>query len=166
MGTIWTNPDGLRVHFGTRATGDEANFGEAANPTGTMKEIAVSIRGADFDSSEAYTGRTVDLPAGVTVREVIGEVVEAFALGGTTPTINVGVSGSVATNRAAQLSEAQAEAVGVYNLTSTAAGTLAANTPLAAASTVTIALGGTSPTVGAAGKVVVYIRYSDPQGAG
>lgn len=165
MGTIWTNSDGLRVHFGTRKTGDEANFGESANPTGVTKELAVHIKGTDFDSTEAYTGPTISLPAGVTIREVIAEVTEAFALGGTTPTINVGVSGSVATNRAAQLSEAQAEATGVYNLTSSAAGTLAANTPLASASTVTIALGGTSPTVTAVGRAVIYVKYVDPLGA-
>lgn len=163
MGSYWTNADGLRVHFGTRGTYENANFGESSNPTGITKEFSVSIRGADFVSG-VYTGRNITLPAGVTVREVIAEVTEAFNLGGTTPTLNVGVSGSVATNRLAQLSEAQAEALGVYNLTSSAAGTLAANTPLAAQSTITIGLGGTTPTSTTVGKVVIYVKYVDPQG--
>lgn len=164
MGTIWTNPDGLRVHFGTRQTGDEANFGESAAPQGITKEIAFHLRGTDF-TSNAYTGVTLALPTGVTVREVLAEVVSVFALGGTTPVINVGVSGSEGTNRLAQVSEAQAEAAGVYNLTSTAAGTLAAGTPLATASTVTVALGGTSPTVTTAGRLVIYVRYQDTNAA-
>jgi hypothetical protein len=163
MGSYWTNSDGLRVHFGTRATYENANFGEASAPTGVTKEFSISIRGADFVSN-AYTGRTITLPAGVTVREVVAEVTEAFNLNGTTPTLNVGVSGSVATNRLAQLSEAQAEALGVYSLTTSAAGTLAAGTPLAAASTITIGLGGTSPTTTTVGKVVIYVKYVDPQG--
>jgi hypothetical protein len=164
MGTIWTNSDGLRVHFGTRRSGDEANFGESAAPSGSVKELAFHLRGSDF-TSNAYTGPTLSLPAGVTVREVTAEVTEVFALGGTTPTINVGVSGSVGTNYLAEVSEAQAEALGVYNLTSATGGTLAANTPLAAASTITVGLDGTSPTVTTAGRLVIVVRYTDPLGA-
>lgn len=163
MGSYWTNADGLRVHFGTRATYENANFGESSAPTGVTKELSVVVRGSDFVSG-VYQGRNINLPAGVTVREVVGEVVEAFNLGGTTPTLNVGVSGSVSTNRLAQLSEANAEATGVYNLTTTAAGTLAVNTPLASASVITIGLGGTTPTITSVGKAVIYIKYADPQG--
>ncbi len=157
MGTIYTNPDGLRVHFGTRAAGDEANFGTYGD-VGTQKELVFEVKGTDFTSG-VYTGPTITLKAGFTWRSGIAEVTEAFNLGGTTPTINVGVSTTEATNRMAQLSEAQAEAIGVYNMAG--AGTLAANTPLAADATLSIALGGTTPTVTSVGKVRITVKYDD-----
>lgn len=110
-----------------------------------------------FDGAN-YTLVSGVLPAGtVTVTNALVEVVEAFALGGTTPTLNLGVSGSAATNRLAQLSEAQAEAIGTYSVAP--AGTLALNTPLAAAATIKVELGGTTPTITSAGKCKIAIRY-------
>lgn len=157
MGTVQTNADGLRWHFGTRASGDEANFGTNGD-VGPTKSLVIEVKGSDF-TSNVYTGPTLSLPKGFTWRTGITEVTEAFALGGTTPTILVGVSGSEATNFLATVSEAQAEAVGVYN--EAGGGTLAANTPLAATSTITIVLGGTSPTVTAAGKMRISIQGED-----
>ena len=99
------------------------------------------------------------LPAGAMITgAAMVEVVEAFVLGGTTPVINIGVVGSEGTNRLAQISEAQAEAVGTYGISS--AGTLALNTPLAAAATIGVALGGTSPTNGGVGKLKIAIPYT------
>ena len=158
MGTIWSNSDGLRVHFGTRRVGEEGNFGEGAAPTGYDKTLVIDLAGADF-ASNTYTGTTFALKAGATVRSVTVEVTEVFALGGTTPVINIGVSGAEGTNRVAQISEAQAEAVGTYAITP--AGTLAANTPLASNSTLNVALGGTSPTVTSAGKLRCVVNYTD-----
>lgn len=160
MGVIYTNPDGLRYQFGTRFTGNEANFGEALAPSGVKKTLALTLRGTDF-ASNVYTGPSLILPTGATVRNVIAEVVSVFVLGGTTPTINFGVSGTEATNRLCQLTQAQAQATGVYSLSTTAAGTLAQNTPLATQSTIKAALGGTSPTVTNAGYVLVYVEYDD-----
>lgn len=162
MGTIYTNADGLRYHFGTRASGDEANFGTYGD-VGSRKELVFEIKGTDFTAG-VYTGPTITLKAGFVWRSGVAEVTEAFNLGGTTPTLNVGVSGSEATNRAAQLSEAQAEAIGVYNMAG--AGTLAANTPLAADQTLSIALGGTTPTVTTVGKVRITVAYDDLTPAG
>ena len=157
MGTIYTNPDGLRNHYGTRAAGDEANFGTNGD-VGPRKSLVVDLKGTDFTAG-VYTGPTITIKAGFTWRSGLAEVTEAFNLGGTTPTINVGISSTEATNRAAQLSEAQAEAIGVYNMAG--AGTLAANTPLAADSTLNIALGGTTPTVTTVGKVRITIEFDD-----
>lgn len=110
-----------------------------------------------FDGAN-YTLVTGTLPAGAVITEnAIVEVAEAFNLGGTTPVINIGVSGTEGTNRLAQVSEAQAEAVGTYSIAP--AGTLAKDTPLAAAATIKVALGGTSPTITSAGKMKVTIRY-------
>jgi hypothetical protein len=159
MGSIYTNADGLRQHFGTRVAGEEANFGDSG-ASGSYREISISIRGSDFISN-VYIGPTLVLPAGVIVRESVAEVTEAFVMTGTSAVINVGVSGSESTNRLAQVTEAQAEAVGTYDTDATSAGTLAVGTPLAAQSTITIALGGTSPTVTAAGKLVLRVRVQD-----
>lgn len=155
---IYSNADGLRTHYGRRLTGDEANFGFSGGDNGSDKELVFELRGSDF-SSGTYTGPTLAVKAGLTVRTVTAEVTEAFNLGGTTPVINVGVSGSEGTNRFAQISEANAEAVGTYAITP--AGTLAANTPLAADSTISVALGGTSPTVTSAGKIRIAVKYTD-----
>jgi hypothetical protein len=157
MGNVTVNADGLRVHYGTRRAGDEANFGTYGD-VGSQKELVFEIKGTDFTAG-VYTGPTLTLPAGFTHRGGLAEVTEVFALGGTTPTINVGVSTTEATNRMAQLSEAQAEALGVYNMAG--AGTLAANTPLAAAATISIALGGTTPTITSAGKLRITVKYDD-----
>lgn len=110
-----------------------------------------------FDGAN-YTLVSGTLPAGATLSEnALVEVTEAFVLGGTTPVINIGVSGSEGTNRIAQVSQAQAQAVGVYSIAS--AGTLAKDTPLAAAATIKVALGGTSPTITTAGKMKITVRY-------
>jgi len=110
-----------------------------------------------FDGAN-YTLVSGTLPAGATVvSQMLVEITEAFALGGTTPTINIGVSGSHGTNYLGEISEAQAEAVGTYSVAS--AGTLAINTPLAAAATIVVGLDGTSPTITSAGKAKVSIRY-------
>ena len=120
--------------------------------SGADRELVIRFSG------DTYLTVTGTLPAGaVIVGNAVVEVEEAFVLGGTTPVINVGVSGSEGTNRLAQLSEAQAEAVGTVSVAS--AGTLAVNTPLAAAATIKVALGGTTPTITAAGKAKLVITY-------
>jgi hypothetical protein len=158
MGTIWNNPDGLRVHFGTRRTGEEAGFGAVATETGFEKVLVFDLRGSDF-SGTTYIGPTGAVKAGIIVRNVTVEVFEVFNLGGTSPVINVGVQGSEGTNRFAQISESQAETVGTYSITP--AGTLAAGTPLAADQTINVTLGGTSPTITSAGRLRVIVNYTN-----
>jgi hypothetical protein len=113
----------------------------------------------DFSGESILAGAVAGvLPAGATIRgPALIEVREAFALGGTTPTINVGVQGSHGTNYLAELSEANAEAVGTYSAAS--AGTLAVNTPLSAAATIVVGLDGTNPTVTGVGKARLIIPY-------
>lgn len=125
---------------------------------GAMSTIGAERQLVILFSGDTYTTVTGALPAGaVVVGNAVVEVVEAFALGGTAPVINVGVQGSEGTDRLAQLSEAQAEAVGTYSVAS--AGTLAANTPLAAAVVIKVALGGGTPTATTAGKAKLIIPY-------
>lgn len=122
------------------------------NTVGAERQLVLTLSG------DTYLTVTGALPAGAVITgNAMVEVSEAFALGGTTPVINIGVQGSEGTNRIAQVSEAQAEAVGTYSVAS--AGTLAVNTPLTAAVVLKVALGGTSPTATAAGKMKVIINY-------
>lgn len=122
---------------------------------GSVKEAVIYIKGTDFGSGTTFDTQYT-LPAGAVVQEVVAEVTTAFALGGTTPTMNVGTNGSAGTNYGIELSEANAEAAGTYE--GTLAGTWA--NPLAADTVIGVELDGTSPTVTSAGEAKVVIRYS------
>lgn len=139
-------------YYGPRALNEARQSEKHAG--GAVRELVFSFRGEDFSGTD-YVGGTHSLPAGSVVLDAIAEVTEAFVLGGTTPTISIGTDGSAATN-GVELSEAQAEAAGTYSLT--AGGTWA--NPLAAATTVDVELGGTSPTVTSAGACKFVIRYA------
>lgn len=140
-------------HYGARDVGKTVG---TVQTEGSVYELSLNIDG-EMVGDAAYPLIAPTLPAGAVIKEVYAEVDEAFVLGGTSPVINIGTEGSEATN-GVDLSEARAEAVGTYDLTSTLAGTWAA--PLAAATTVGLALAGTSPTVTDAGSVRVVIRYA------
>ena len=125
---------------------------------GSMKTVDDERTLVIFFDGANYASVTGSLPAGATITEnALVEVTEAFVLGGTTPALNIGVSTTEATNRLASVSEAQAEAVGVYSIAP--AGTLAKDTPLASAVTIKVALGGGTPTITTAGKLKLTIRY-------
>lgn len=142
--------NGVRNVYGPRTRHE--GVGGTMSTRDDERALVVMVDGANYLS---YTG---SLPAGAVITEnAVVEIAEAFVLGGTTPVINIGVSTTEGTNRLAQISEAQAEAVGTYSIAP--AGTLAKDTPLAAAVTLKVALGGTSPTITAAGKLKLTIRY-------
>lgn len=141
-------------HYGPRETGKTAGVTRTA---GFMKELTMDIDGT-MVGNEAFALLAPKIPAGSRIEDVFVEVTEAFVLGGTSPVIEVGTEGSEATN-GFTITEAQAEAVGVYDLTSALSGTWSAATGLAAETTVGIDLAGTSPTVTAAGKLRVVVRY-------
>lgn len=111
--------------------------------------------GDDINNGVTQLLKTV-LPAGGIITRAYAKVVSAFTLGGTTPTILVGTSGSEATN-GVSISNANASAVATYALTLN--GTWAS--PLAAATTVNVTLGGTSPTVTSAGRVRVTVHVTN-----
>lgn len=142
-------------HYGQRGTEDGVVSGGNIHKDGVIQEAVVYATGQDFDGGTTFDTR-LTVPAGSRFIEAYAEVTEAFVLGGTTPTINVGTNGSEGTNYAIELSEAQAEATGnVYN--ATGAGTW--GSVLTANTAVGIALDGGSPTVTDAGKLKVVIRY-------
>lgn len=141
-------------HYGPRTTGKTSGVTRTA---GFMNELTLDIDGT-MVGNEAFVLVAPKIPAGSRIEDVFVEVTEAFVLGGTSPVIEVGTEGSEATN-GFTITEAQAEAVGVYDLTSALSGTWSAAGGLTSAVTVGIDLAGTSPTVTSAGKLRAVIRY-------
>lgn len=140
-------------HYGARDTGKTVGVTET---DGYTHELVIELDGTMVGNG-AYPLLAPSIPAGAVIDNVYLDVTEAFVLGGTTPVIDVGTEGTEATN-GFTITEAQAEAVGIYDLTSALSGTWAAG--LAAATTVGLLLGGTSPTVTSAGKAKAVIRYT------
>ena len=146
---------GLNVsnHYGERKTGGGIGHIKTA---GAYKELSTEITGEMLNGSWMPEVR---LPKGALPVSAFINVTEAFALGGTSPTILIGTSGSEATNGAV-VSEAVAEAIATADISSTLTGTWAAS--LAAETLVGVALGGTSPTADAEiGRGVLVVRYID-----
>ena len=125
---------------------------------GAKNELSFEFTGAQVSAGEFDT---IIIPAGSRVLSAVVEVSEVFVLGGTTPTINVGTVGSAATN-GVSISEAGAEAADTYtdgDTEVTINGTFGAG--LAVDTSVTVEMGGATPTSTAAGKarfVVVYAK--------
>jgi hypothetical protein len=120
---------------------------------GAEQELVFYFTGANYALVSAQ------LPAGAyIISKPIVEIEEAFNLGGTTPTLLIGTSGSVTTNYLCSVSEANAEAIGTY-VSGAPAGTLAVETVLAANTNLVVGLGGTSPTATAVGKAKVIVKY-------
>lgn len=141
-------------HYGARDIGKTQGV---TRTEGFMNELVIELDGT-MVGNEAFPLIAPKLPAGSRIEDVYWEVTEAFVLGGTTPVIEVGTEGSEATN-GFTVTEAQAENVGVYDLTAALSGTWAAAAGLAADTVIGIDLAGTTPTVTAAGKARVVIRY-------
>lgn len=123
---------------------------------GATQELVIDFDGTVVGDA-AFPLLAPTLPAGAIIEDVYLYVEEAFVLGGTTPAIEIGTEGTEATN-GFTISEAQAEATGMKDLTSALSGTWAAG--LAADTVVGIALSGTTPTVTSAGKARVVIHYA------
>ena len=138
-------------HYGPRNTGGAIG---GIKTEGAIKELSIDITGEMLNSS--FRPEAI-LPAGSLPTLAYIDVSEVFVMGGTSPTILVGTSGSEATNGCV-VSEAIAEAVGTVDITATLTGTW--NASLAAATTVGVAMGGTSPTATAtAGKARLVVQY-------
>lgn len=161
---VWANVDGLRVGFGANLP-DYSSVG-VISTDGLDREVRFVVDGERFTAGVYQFESTEALPVGAIPIAAHVRVTEAFVLGGTTPTIQIGSTTSSAGVPAApaiasaaaaifgSVSEANAEALGTYTLSVTA-------TPLTAttAGNIQVTLGGTTPTVTAAGKMVVTLIY-------
>lgn len=146
----------VRNTFGRRDTGGAVGV---VRTEGFTEQLILDITAENFNDGIETLVATY-LPAGAAVKEVYWETTKVFVVTGTTPTMKVGTDTTEATN-GFSISEAQLEAVGVYNLTSTLAGTWDNEVPLAAKTLIGIALAGTTPVITDAGEgraIIVYDR--------
>lgn len=143
--------------YGPRDTGGTAGV---IKTEGAMNELTIDL---DWEvlSEQAFvqTYAKPYLPALSRVTQVFLETEVAFTLGGTTPGVSVGTAGSEATN-GVDITEAQLETVGFYDISSTLAGTWAAAGGLTAKTNLGVVLTGTTPTfTNRVGRARLIIRY-------
>lgn len=145
---------GTRNFYGPR---DNNEGTEGSHKTfGTRQQKVLDISGKSINDG-VFAVDLAFLPAGALPVGAFVQVIEVFVVTGTDPTILVGTEGSEVTNGLV-ISEAQAEAVGTYDVTATFAGTWDA--ALAADTQISIAIGGTvSPAVTDVGHLRVTIEY-------
>lgn len=144
----------VHTHFGNRDTGGTTGV---LPRVGNKESLIISFDGKLYNDVDNTLVEYV-IPAGAVIKGVYMDVKTPFTVGGTTPALEVGTSGSEDTN-GFTVTEAQLEATDSVNLTSALAGTWDAEAPLAADTTVGFALSGTSPTVDDDGEVVFTIDY-------
>lgn len=127
-------------NFGPRDAGETVGV----NKVEGMKEELV----IDLTPELINQGQLIPfvLPAGAVIKDVYIDVETAFDLSGTTPAVEIGTSGSEATN-GFTISDTILEGTGSSNLTSELSGTWDAEAPLAANTIVSIATSGTNPVV-------------------
>lgn len=153
----FANQAGLGVsnHYGTRKTGSVIGIECTEN--------------SNYIVTVEFTGETLNgtflpplvLPKGVLFRRAYLRVDEAFDLGGTSPTVRFGATGSIATNGIV-LTEAELENVGTKVPASTGAGTWAvgSSTGTTAAAKVAFDMGGTTPTASSTvGKAALVMEF-------
>lgn len=150
-GNVTTN---VHNQYGARDSGGTVGVLEV---DGITENLIINVDGGFYTDVGNELVNAI-IPAGSIIKAAYVDIEEAFVLGGTSPTILIGTNGSEVTNGLV-ISEAVAEATASANLTSTLAGTWDAEAPLAADTTVGIALGGTNPTITRAGKARVTIVY-------
>lgn len=122
-------------NFGPRDTGETVGVNKVE---GVKEELII-----DLTPELINQGQLIPfvLPAGAVIKDVYMDVEKVFVLTGTTPAVEVGTSGTEATN-GFTITEAQLEATGSVNLTSALSGTWDSEAPLAANTTVGIVVSG------------------------
>ena len=148
---------GLNVssRYGPLNTPDGA--GGVIKTEGALNELTIDFTG-DQVNNPANVQNPV-IPAGSRIVAAFFDTEVLGVMGGTTPNLAIGTSGSEETN-GLLVTEAQVEAVGTYNVSATAVGTWALTTGvgLVADTTVAIVLEGDS-TITAVGSFRVVVQY-------
>lgn len=141
--------------FGPRRTGGTIGVDKIE---GMKEELVFDVTGEWFNTVPDGLMPFV-LPAGAVIKAVYIDVEDVFVVTGSTPTLLIGTNGSEVTNGFV-VSEAILEATGSANLTATLAGTWDNEVPLAANTTIGMALGGTGgPAVTNAGKARITVMF-------
>ena len=145
----------VHTYFGPRDFDDAQGVSKTE---GFFNELTIDLKPSTL-TAQAFPLIAPKIPALSRILDCYLEVEEVFTVTGTTPGVSVGTKSSEATN-GLDITEAQLEALGVYNLTSTLAGTWAAAGGLTAATEVGIVSTGTTPVfVGKLGRARLVIRY-------
>lgn len=153
------NSAGIQVsnYYGARETGGSVGVERSQD---SLHRLSVTLTGAMLNGSFVPP---VVVPKGARFVSAVLRVDEAFDITGTTPTVQIGAAGSVATNGIV-LTEAELEAIGTKVPASTGAGTWSQSsaTGTTAAAKVAFALGGTTPAVNAAlGKATLILTFAN-----
>ena len=150
------NSAGIAVSnfYGARSTGNSVGVETSDS---SQHRLSISITGEMLNGTFLPP---VVVPKGARFVGALLRVDEAFNLGGTTPTVQIGAAGSVATNGIV-LTEAEMENVGTKVPASTGAGTwsFSSATGTAADAKVTFAMGGGTPTATNAGKATLILTF-------
>lgn len=149
---------GVFNQYGARDTG-----GAVGRETGDGSTVVIRIDLTGQSINDAVAGfmPPVVVPKGALFKQARLRVDEAFNITGTSPTVRVGASGSIATNGVV-ITEAELENVGTKSIASTGAGTWAvgSTTGTTAAAKVALDLGGTTPAVSkTAGKATLILEF-------
>jgi hypothetical protein len=145
---------GVSQNYGPRNTGSAVGLEDS---DGSIFRLSVNLTGNTLN--DLFLPPVV-IPKGAKFRKYELRVDEAFALGGTSPTVQIGAFGAPGTNGVV-ITQAELQAVGTKELSTAGAGTWAQNstTGTTAAAKVAVALGGTSPTATTAGKAILVLEF-------
>lgn len=145
---------GVSQNYGTRNTGSTVGLEDS---DGSIFRLSVNLTGSTLN--DLFLPPVV-VPKGAKFRKYELRVDEAFVLGGTTPSVQIGAFGAPGTNGVV-ITQAELQAVGTKELSTAGAGTWAQNstTGTTAAAKVAVALGGTSPTATTAGKAILVLEF-------
>lgn len=150
------NSAGIAVSnfYGARSTGNSVGV-----ETSDSSEHRLSV----YITGDMLNGTfipPVNIPKGAHFLNAVLRVDEAFNLGGTTPTVQIGAAGSVATDGIV-LTKAEMENVGTKIPASSGAGTwsFTSTTGTTAAAKVAFAMGGTTPTAARVGKATLILTF-------
>ncbi len=158
MGYENTAGIGVNNHYGVRTTGGGVGVETSDN---SVHLLRIDLTGDSINDAVAGFVPPVVIPKGALFKSARLRVDEAFNLTGTTPTVQIGSAGSVATNGFV-LSETELENVGTKVPASAGAGTWSttSTTGLTAAAKVAFALGGTTPAVArGSGKATLILEF-------
>lgn len=148
---------GLNVvnFYGPRTTLE--GLGGHVKIDGAKQQMVLEFSGRNINDAGGRMDSIVTLPANCLVVGAFLDVETLALLAGTDPTILIGTNGSEVTNGFV-VTEAQAEAAGVYDLSATLTGTWAAG--LLVDTAVSVTIGGTNtPTIADTGRFKAVIEY-------
>jgi hypothetical protein len=158
MGYENTAALGVNNHYGVRTTGGAVGQERLTN---TNYVVRIDLTGQSIADAVAGFVPPLYIPKYANFNKATLQVDEVFVVTGTTPTLEVGASGSSATNGVV-ITEAELEALGCKDLASTGAGTWAFShaSGTAAAAKIGMTLEGDTAIAATSGKATLILTYN------